>query len=346
MNVYIGLDVSLASTAICAVSAQGQIVKEMTAASEPEDLVAALKAIPGEVIAVGLEAGPLSQWLYRHLTDAGFAAVLMETRQVKGALKAMPIKTDRRDAEGIARLLQMGWYRPVHCKSISAQEMRALLSARKAVQQAAINLELSIRGVLRNFGLKMGRVAKGRFEARVQELTEGNPMLEAAANPILASRRMLRQELAGLEKLLRNHAKEDPVCHTLMTMPGVGPVVALTVMAAIDDPDRFQSSKDIGPWVGLTPRREQSGERDIVGQISRAGDIGLRTALYQAATVMLHRGRKNWLTSWALNVAKRRGKKRATVALARRIGVVLHRMWKDGTDFRFTREEATQVAAA
>ncbi len=163
METYIGLDVSLASTAVCAVSAQGKIVKETTAASEPEDLVATLKAMPGDVIAVGLEAGPLSQWLYRHLTDAGFATVLMETRQVKGTLKAMPIKTDRRDAEGIARLLQMGWYRPVHCKSVSSQEMRALLSARKAVQQAAINLELSIRGVLRNFGLKMGRVAKGRF---------------------------------------------------------------------------------------------------------------------------------------------------------------------------------------
>ena len=224
--------------------------------------------------------------------------------------------------------------------------MRAILSARKAVQQAAINLELSIRGVLRNFGLKLGRVAKNCFEARVRELVEGNPMLEAAANPILASRRMLRQELAGLEKLLRNHAKNDPVCHTLMTMPGVGPVVALTVKAAIDDSDRFRSSKDIGPWVGLTPRREQTGERDIIGQISRAGDVGLRTALYQAATVMLHRGRKNWLTAWALNIAKRRGKKRATVALARRIGVVLHRMWKDGTDFRFTREEAAQGAAA
>jgi len=346
MDVYIGLDVSLASTAICMVSAQGKIVKETTSASEPEDLVEALKAMPGNIVAVGLEAGPLSQWLYRFLTDAGFVMVLMETRQVKGALKAMPIKTDRWDAEGIARLLQMGWYRPVHCKSVSAQEMRAALSARKAVQQAVINLELSIRGVLRNFGLKMGGVSKGCFEARVQELAEGNPMLEAAANPILTARRVLRQELASLEKALRDHAKEDQICRKLMTMPGVGAVVALTVKAAIDDPARFRSSKDIGPWVGLTPRREQSGERDIVGQISRAGDVGLRTALYQAATVMLQRGSKNWLTAWALNIAKRRGKKRATVALARRIGVVLHRMWRDGTDFRFTREDALEVAAA
>lgn len=255
------------------------------------------------------------------------------------ALKAMPIKTDRRDAEGIARLLQMGWFRQVHCKSISAQEMRALLSARKAIQQAIINLELSIRGVLRNFGLKMGRVAKGRFEDRVQELADGNAMLQAAANPILTARRVLRTELAGLEKLVRDHAKSDPVCRQFMSMPGVGAIVALTVKSAIDDPDRFSSSKDVGPWAGLTPRREQSGERDIMGAISRAGDVGLRTVLYQAAMVMLNLGRPSWLTAWAWNVAKRRGKRRATVALARRIGVILHRMWQDGTEFRFKRIE-------
>lgn len=337
MDLYIGLDVSLASTAICVVSGQGKVIQETAAASEPEALVSALRALPGAVVTVGLEAGPLSQWLHLHLTEAGFATVLMETRQVKGALKAMPIKTDRRDAEGIARLLQVGWFRAVHRKSLSAQEMRALLTSRKAIQQATLNLELSIRGVLRNFGLKLGPVAKGRFVERVRELTDGNPMLQAAATPILTARDALRKEMAGLEKLLRDHAKSDPVCRQFMTMPGVGALVALTVKAAIDDPDRFRSSKDVGPWVGLTPRREQSGERDIVGQISRAGDAAMRTALYQAATVMLNRARPSWLTAWAWGVAKRRGKKRATVALARRIGVVLHRMWRDGRDFSFKR---------
>ena len=149
----------------------------------------------------------------------------------------------------------------------------------------------------------MGKVAKGRFEARVRELTAGNPMLEAAADPILRSRAVLRSELAGLEKLTRDHAGSDPVCRLMMTMPGVGAVVALTVKSAIDDPGRFRSSKDVGPWVGLTPRREQSGERDIIGQITRAGDVALRTALYRAATVMLNRGRSNWLSTWALRAA-------------------------------------------
>lgn len=338
MNLFIGLDVSLASTAICVLNSHGKVVKEETVASEPEALVAFLRSLCSDIAVIGLEAGPLSQWLHRHLTEAQFEAVLMETRQVKGALKAMPIKTDRRDALGIARLLQMGWFRPVHCKSVSAQEMRAVLTARKSIQQACINLELSVRGVLRNFGLKIGKVLRGNFDFRVRELTDGNSMLMAAADPILKARTALRNELAALEKLTRDHAKSDPVCRLMMTMPGVGAVVALTVKSAIDDPGRFRSSKDVGPWVGLTPRRDQSGERDITGQITRAGDQILRTALYQAATIMLHRGRPSWLTAWALRVAQRRGKKRATVGLARRIGVVLHRMWRDGTEFRFTKQ--------
>ena len=340
MNTFIGLDVSLASTAACIIDERGKILKEAKIDSEPEALIAFLRSLSGSVITTGLEAGPLSQWLHRHLTDAGFEVVLMETRQVKGALKAMPIKTDRRDAEGIARLLQMGWFRPVHCKSVSAQEMRAILTARKAVQKAALDIEMSLRGVLRNFGLKMGKVSKGRYEARVRDLAAGNTMLETMSGALLRVRAGLRAELAGLERRLRDLAKEDAACRLMMTMPGVGPVVALTVKSAIDDPGRFRSSKDVGPWAGLTPGRYQSGEVDIVGAITRAGDVGLRTALYQAATVMMHRSKPSWLKAWGLQVARRRGTKRAVVAMARRIGVVLHRMWMDGTDFRFTRSDA------
>ena len=346
MDVYIGLDVSLASTAVCVLDETGKIVTEGQVASTPEALVSFMVQLPQEIAAIGLEAGPQSQWLHKGLTAAGFETVLMETRQVKGALKAMPIKTDRRDAEGIARLLRMGWFRLVHCKTASSQEMRALLTSRKSLLDAIVRMELSLRGVLRNFGLKLGLVSKGRYEARVRELVAGNTMLEAATEPILGARAALRRELAGLEKLVRTLAKQDPVCRLLMTMPGVGHVIALTFMSAIDDPERFRRSKDVGPWVGLTPRRDQSGERDVVGRITKAGDAGLRAALYQAATVMLNRAGPNWLKAWAPRLAKHRGKKRATVALARRIGVVLHRMWRNGTEFRFTREEAMALQTA
>lgn len=335
MRLFIGLDVSLAKTAICVISEHGQIVREAEARSEPEMLVSWLRQLDGAIAAIGLEAGPLSQWLYRGLTSAGLDVVLMETRQVKGALRAMPIKTDRRDAEGIARLLHLGWFRPVHCKSISAQEVRAVLGARKAIQQGMMALELSLRGLLRNFGLKVGAISRGRFDLRIRELTNGNAMLEAATEPMLRARASLRQELVGIERCVRQLAQEDPVCRRLMSMPGIGSVVALTFRSAIDDPARFTSSKKVGPWVGLTPSRNQSGERDVSGGITKAGDVTLRRALCQAATVMMHRGRSTWLRTWAAQIARRRGAKRAMVALARRIGVILHRMWIDDTDFRF-----------
>ena len=200
MELFVGLDVSLTKTAVCVLSEHGEIMKEAETASEPEVLSRWLSELDGRISVVGLEAGPLSQWLHRSLIETGLDAVLMETRQVKGALKAMPIKTDRRDAEGIARLLHLGWFRPVHCKSVSAQETRAVLGARKAIQQNMIALEMSLRGLLRNFGLKVGAISRGKFEARIRELADGNPMLETATTPMLRARAFLRQELAALEK--------------------------------------------------------------------------------------------------------------------------------------------------
>ena len=247
MRLFVGLDVSLAKTTVCVVSEHGKIVKEAQVASEPETIVRFAQALEGTIATMGLEAGPLSQWLHRGLTEAGLDVVLMETRQVKGALKAMPIKTDRRDAEGIARLLHLGWFRPVHCKSVSAQEVRALLGARKSIQQGMIALELSLRGLLRNFGLKVGAISRGRFDHRIRELAYGNPMLEATTAPMLRARASLRGELAGLERRVRQLAQDDPVCRRLMTMPGIGAVVALTFRSAVDDPARFTSAKKVGP---------------------------------------------------------------------------------------------------
>ena len=334
MQLFVGMDVSLEKSALCVLNEHGDVLKEAEVASDPAALARWIKEQSGSIAAVGLEAGPLSQWLHRGLSAAGFDVVLMETRQVKGALKAVPIKTDRRDAEGIARLLHLGWSRPVHCKSVSAQEVRSLLSARKAVQQGMISLEMSLRGLLRNFGLKVGAISRGRFEHRIRELTTGNAMLEAATEPMLRARAALRQELAGLERYVRGLAQEDEVCQRLMSMPGIGAVVALTFRSAVDDPSRFSSSKKVGPWVGLTPSRNQSGERDVSGRITKAGDANLRRALCQAATVMMNRGPSTWLRTWAERVARRRGRKCAMVALARRIAVVLHRMWRDNTAFQ------------
>lgn len=243
MDHFVGIDVSLESCAVCVVNQSGAVVREAKVVCEPEPLVTFLRDLDLAIVCVGLEAGPLSQWLHRHLREAGFEAVLMETRQVKGALKAMPIKTDRRDALGIAQLIRMGWFRPVHCKSVSAQELRALLGARRTLQKSMISIELPMRGMLRGFGLKLGQVRRQRLSERARELAEGNEMLTAMVTSMLRGHAALRSELARLENRLRRIARADRVVRLMMTVPGVGAIVALHVKAGIDDPARFKSSR-------------------------------------------------------------------------------------------------------
>jgi len=267
--------------------------------------------------------------------------VLLETRHVKAALSAMVVKTDRKDARGIAQLLRMGWYRPVHRKSPPAQEVRALLVGRKLLQAKLRDVELSIRGILRGFGRKVGPVSKGRFAARIRELVTGQPMLERVVEPMLRAREALSKEFHALHRAMLDLVRNDSLCRRLMTVPGVGAVVAVTFTTAIDDPARCRRSRAVGAHFGLTPKKYQSGETDVTGGISKVGDGTVRVALYEAANVILtHSGRFSALKRWAMEVAKRRGLKRATVALARKLAVVLHRMWLDGSEFRFGKEEA------
>jgi transposase len=260
---------------------------------------------------------------------------------VKAALSAMVVKTDRKDARGIAQLLRMGWFRPVHCKSPPAQEVRALLVGRKLLQSKLLDVELSIRGILRGFGLKVGIVSKGRFAGRIRELVAGQAMLERVIEPMLRAREALRAEYHALHRAMLGMVREDTTCRRLMTVPGVGALVAITFTSAIDDPGRFARSRAVGAHFGLTPKKYQSGETDVTGGISKVGDAMVRSALYEAANVMLTRaGRLSSLKRWALAVAGRRGMKRAKVALARKLASVLHRMWLDGTGFRFGKEVA------
>jgi transposase len=341
MEHYAGIDVSLERSSVCVVDATGKIVRETKVPSEPETLVAFFGQLGLPLTRVGLEAGPLSQWLHAGLSAAGFAAVLLETRHVKAALSAMVVKTDRKDARGIAQLLRMGWYRSVHRKSPPAQEIRALLVGRKLLQAKLRDVELSIRGILRGFGLKVGEVSKGRFAARVNELIAGHEMLEAVIGAMLRARAGLWAEFARLHRRMLAIVRGDAVCRRLMTVPGVGALVAVTFKTAVDDPGRFRTAKAVGAHFGLTPKRYQSGETDVTGGISKVGDAMVRTALYEAASAMLTRtARISALKRWALEVARRRGMKRAKVALARKLAGVLQRMWANATDFRWGKEEA------
>ena len=346
MEHYAGVDVSLELSSVCVVDAQGKIVKEAKVSSEPGALVSFFKGLGFPMKRIGLEAGPLSQWLHAGLAQAGFETVLLETRHVKAALSAMTVKTDRKDARGIAQLLRMGWFRAVHAKSIGSQEVRALLVARKQLLGRLIDVELSIRGILRGFGLKVGPVTRKEFEARIRELVMGQATLERIADAMLSARAALKAEYEKLHKAVLAIVREDAVCRRLMTVPSVGPLVAITYKSAMDDPNRIVKSKAAGALFGLTPKKYQSGEKDVTGGITRTGDEMVRTALYEAANVLLSRiTRFSKLKRWGMDVAKRRGSKRAKVALARKIAVILHRMWVDGTTYRWAAAEpiATQA---
>ncbi len=341
MEHYAGIDVSLEQSSVCVVDATGRVVREAKVASEPEALVAWFRGLGLELARVGLEAGPLSQWLYAAMRDAGLAVELLETRHVRDAFKAMPVKTDRKDARGIAQLMRLGWFRSVHCKSLPAQETRALLTARELLRSRSHDTEMSLRGVLRGFGLKVGPTTARTFPGRIRELVAGHPTLTAVAEALLAARETLGEQLRGLEKRLRDQAREDDRARLLMTTPGVGVIVALTFVAAVDDPARFRSSKAVGAHFGLTPKRYQSGETDVTGRISKVGDAGVRAMLYEAANVILTRPVKgSALKSWAARLAARAGMRKAKVALARKLAVVLHRMLADGTPFAAERAAA------
>jgi len=342
---FAGLDVSLGETAVCVVDEEGRIAKEARVPSEPEALAAFFLGLGLTLERIGLEACSLSAWLHEGLVAAGLPAVCLETRRAKAAMGAMPNKTDRNDARGIAQIIRTGWYRAVHVKSPASRSWRALLAARRLVLNKMRDVENGLRALLREAGLKLGTPGRKRFPERVRELAAADPVVSALAEPLLAIAATMARELAQLTRRVLAIARDEPVCRRLMGVPGVGPLTALAFRATIDEPGRFKRSRDVGAHLGLTPKRYQSGETDVQGGISRRGDELARTALYEAAHSLLVRSRK-WssLRAWGTRVAKRRGMARARVAVARKLAVILHRVWADDAEFRWG-EEDTALAA-
>jgi transposase len=273
--------------------------------------------------------------------------ICIETRPANAAMKTMPNKTDRNDARALAQIMRAGWFRQVHVKSRSCRLWRSLLVARRTVLNEMRSIENVVRAVLREDGIKLGLPGRAAFAGRVRELAGDAPLLMQLVEPLLAILATMGEQLARLTKQVLDIVREEEVCRRLMSVPGVGPITALAFRATIDRPDRFRRSRDVGAHLGLTPARYQSGETDIQGRISRCGDELARTALYEAAHSLLVRSRK-WssLRAWGMKVAKARGMARARVAVARKLAVILHRMWRDGTEFRFGKEPVAGLVAA
>jgi transposase len=335
------MDVSLKETSICVVDSGGEIISEGTVISEPEAIAKYLKTKAVGAKRIGLETGPTTTWLWHELRAFGLPVICIDARHAKAVLSMQINKSDRNDAVGLARIMQTGWYKEVQVKRLSCHEVRAVLNSRALLVKIKRDLENQIRGLLKNLGLRIGKAGGNVFSRRVEELVSEQSLLQEAVRPLLTVRENVRREIAAIHRKLLAMARQDEVSRRSMTVPGIGPITALTFQAAIDDPSRFRRSRSVGAYVGLTSRRHASGEVDWTGRISKCGDRMLRTYLFEAAGVLLTRV-PQWcaLKAWGLRLAKRVGFKKAKVAVARKLAVMLHRMWQDGTDFQWSAKEA------
>ena len=332
---FVGLDVSKDETAVCVRSQAGEIVSSFKKVTDPDVLSKSLVAWLDQIDCIVLETGRMANWLYNELADQGLPIVCIDARQAHAVLSQMHNKTDENDAAMLSELARTGFYKKIEVKSRLAQERRALLRAREVAIKSRMNAENTIRGLLASFGVKLPKHLRP-YELRVHKVIEGRPILADIILPLLAIRTESLRQAAVLTKEMKKHAATDEACRRLMTIPGVGAVSAVTYVATIDTSDRFRKSRSVGAYIGLTSRRYQSGDVDIGGRISRRGDRMLRTVLYEAANSLMCRVKSPEcaeLQAWATKLKQRTSHKKAVVALARKLAVIMHAIWKDGTEF-------------
>ena len=336
MKQYVGLDVSMEETKVCVLDGAGVVVFEGSVASRPAALAKLLNAKAPHAERIALETGSLSSWLWHELKAAGFPVVCLDARHAKAALSMRINKTDRNDARGLAELIRMGWYREAKVKSMESRQIRALLTARSKLVDLRRDLENQMRGLLKSLGLIIGKSGVRVLPNRIAALLRDAPHLRSLINPLMMAHSALAEQIATYDLQVRELAKTDQTIGRLMTVPGVGPVTALAFASTVDDPQRFARATDVGAYLGLTPRRYQSGELDRNGRISKRGDRLTRSYLFEAANVLISVVRRpSPLKSWATKLVKRIGRKKTTVAVARKLAVILHCIWTDGTEFNW-----------
>lgn len=333
MEFFSGLDVGMDETAICVVDDKGKVALQVTVVTDPDAIKLALKPYLGRLRRVGHEAGSLSPWLHPELLKLGLPAICLETQHVRAAMSAQRNKTDQADALGIAHIMRTGWFRQAHIKSESCYRLRLLLTHRRNLKRKFLDLENAIRHSLKSFGVRLHRTGRGGFAQAVREAVAADPLISELIDAMLNARAALWKEYVRLHELVVKFVAGHELCRRFMQIPGVGPVAALSFVTAIDDPTRFKRSRDVAAYFGLTSRRWQSGSSiDVQGRISKAGDPDVRRALYEAASALLTRfKRKDKVKTWGLAIAKRTSHRKATVAVARKLAVIMHAMWVDGT---------------
>lgn len=342
MDCFAGLDVSIDETAICVVNEAGKIMITASVPTDPQAIATALAPYQHQLRRVGHEAGALAPWLQPGLKQFGLPAICLETRHVRAAMAAQRNKTDATDALGIAHIMRTGWFRAAHIKSEACYRVRLLLIQRRNLKRKFLDIENTIRHSLKAFGVRLSKVGRGHFDAAVRDAVAGDELSSSLMDCMLRARAALWAEYVKLHKLVIQIVARDELCRRYLEIPGVGPVTALSFATAIDDPHRFRRSRDVAAYFGLTSRRWQSGTSiDVQGRISKAGDPEVRRALYEAANCLLHRyKRPDRIKEWGAKLAASKGHNKACVAIARKLAVVMHAMWTDGTCYQGAPERA------
>lgn len=343
MEHYAGLDVSLKEISICVVDESGQTIARGACPADPEGVAGWFRNRDLKPRRIVHESGMLSIWLQRGMARLGLPVTCIDARKAHKALSARLNKSDAADAEGLAQLARTGWFTPVHIRAEGADRLRSLVGARERMSRLRKDLESHIRGVLKTFGIRMTGIGQGRqrqaFRDQLAVAGETDPVLRAIAEGFITAHSTLCHAADDLDKAVKKKAKADPVARRLMTIPGVGPVNALSFIALVDDPDRFNRTSDIGAFLGLTPKRHQSGEVDWSGRVSKYGDGAMRGLLYEAASCVIRQVKRfSPLKSWAVRLAGRRGFRKAAVATARKIAVLMLTLWKKDADYQWTKE--------
>lgn len=335
MSLFAGLDVGGKRTAVCVVDDAGKIVWQGMVDTHPEMMASALQRFRGKLAKVGLESGPFTPHLHRSLAAQDFPMVCMDARRTADAIKSRRIKTDKNDAQALAEMLRAGWFTAVHVKTADSHRIKTLLGARDQLVKVKRSLGNQVRGLLRPFGIRLpSRVGTKKFAEAAHQATQNDAIMHASIKALLEALVAIDAQVGRLDAELRELAGHSEVAWRLMSVPGIGPVTAMAYIAAIEDPNRFKRTRDIGAYLGLTAKRYQSGETDVRLGISKQGDSMARHYLYEAANVLLTTVKKRFaLRSWGLQLMKKVGPKRARVAVARKLAVLMGRMWKDGTHF-------------
>lgn len=346
MRHYIGLDVSMKVISVCVMEAEGKVVLQRDVAATPSAVLATIKDYVGDCL-VGLEAGSTSMWLYHELEKAGVSVICMETHHARKVLSAHPIKNDRNDALGLTQLLRSGWYKGVHVKDYATQEIKAWLEARELLKHKRQDIKNAIRGLVKPFGIILPAGSSSKWVVSVTErLAKEREGLLPLITPLLTVYETLCTEMDKYTQFIEMHAKQDEVCQRLQTIDGIGPLNALAFKIIVENPERFESNRDIGAYLGLTPRIYASGETERRGHISCAGSTMMRSLLFEAAQVLLTRTKTmSALKSWGMRLCKRKPTKVVVAALARKLAVLMLALWKNGTTFQLTKEKIAEVLA-